>query len=84
MCVKLLPENLNPDSSPPHSTSSYTYEATTTPKLGLPLQKKGGFGPRFFGPRFKKRGPKMPNAPFFTNGAKNAKVQPRFENGALA
>ena len=31
--------------------------------------KNGGFGPRFFGPRFKKRGPKMPNAPFFKNGA---------------
>ena len=26
--------------------------------------KKGGFGPRF-----KKRGPKMPNAAFFKNGA---------------
>ena len=31
--------------------------------------KNGGFGPRFFGPRLKKRGPKMPNAPFFKNGA---------------
>ena len=26
--------------------------------------KNGGFGPRF-----KKRGPKIPNAPFFKNGA---------------
>ena len=31
--------------------------------------KNEGFGPRFFGPRFKKRGPKMPKAPFFKNGA---------------
>ena len=31
--------------------------------------KNGGFGPRFFGLRFKKCGPKMIKAPFFKNGA---------------
>ena len=63
-------------------TTKYSSKIFKTSIFGT--TKKGGFGPRFFGPRFKKRGPKMPNAPFFKNGAKNAKVQPRFENGALA
>ena len=30
--------------------------------------KNGGVRPRFFGPRFKKRGPKQPKAPFYTRG----------------
>ena len=32
------------------------------------LQKVGGVRPRLFGPRFKKRGPKQPKAPFYTRG----------------
>ena len=31
--------------------------------------KRGGFRLRFFGPRFKKRGPKLSKAQFFKNGA---------------
>ena len=31
MCVKPSPGDLNPDSYPPHPTSTYTYEVTTVP-----------------------------------------------------
>ena len=33
MCVKLLPENLNPDPYPSHSTSTYTCGITTAPRV---------------------------------------------------
>ena len=33
MCVKLPFRDLNPDSYPPHLTSTYTYEMTIAPKV---------------------------------------------------
>ena len=33
MCVKLLPEDLNPGIYPPHSTSTYTCRITIAPKV---------------------------------------------------
>ena len=33
MCVKLPPRDLNPDPYPPHLTSVYTCEVTTTPRV---------------------------------------------------
>ena len=33
MCVKFLPEDLNPGPCPPHPTNIYTCEVTTAPKV---------------------------------------------------
>ena len=56
-------------------THTHIYTHTHIPNQQMNSKKMlisildGGFGPRFFGPRFKKRGPKMPTAPVFINGA---------------
>ena len=42
---------------------------TAVTHAAAPTTKRAPFRPRFFGPRFKKRGPKHPTAPFFKNGA---------------
>ena len=33
ICVKLSPENLNPDPFPPHLTNTYTCRVSNTPKV---------------------------------------------------
>ena len=33
MCMKLPPEDLNPDPCPPHSTSIYTCRMTIAPRM---------------------------------------------------